>query len=61
MFRSGFPKVGGTAPVGAILVSWGALISEGAKGGDFKTLGNFKIFKFTLDILELQMKIKKKS
>ena len=34
--ETGFPKVGGgTAPLGAILVSWGAIITKGAKGGSF--------------------------
>ena len=46
--------MGGTAPLGAILVSLGAIISKGAKGGDFK------ILKLTLEIFELQMKSKKK-
>ena len=49
-------------PNGVILVSWGAIIiSKGAKGRDFKILGEFKTLKLTLDILELRMKSKKKS
>ena len=45
--------MGDVAPLGAILVSWGAIISKGAKGGE-------AILKFIQDILELQMKSKKK-
>ena len=40
--------------MGSIVVSWAEIISKGAIGGDFK------IVKLTLDILELQMKSKKK-
>ena len=32
-FKTGFPKLGRIAPLGAILVSWGAKICKGAKGG----------------------------
>ena len=39
--------------MGAILVSWGAIIGKGAKGRG-------AILKLILDILELQMKTKKK-
>ena len=40
--------------MGAILVSWGAIIGKGAKGRG-------AILKLILDILELQMKTKKKT
>ena len=43
---SGFPKRGRIAPKGAILVSWGAKICKGAKGGDFKILGSHNFFYF---------------
>ena len=60
-FKSGFPKVGSTAPLGAILVSWGVIISKGAILGGLKIiLGSKKILKLSLYILELQMKSKKK-
>ena len=54
-FRSGFPKVGETVLLGAILVSWGlgAIISKGGR--------RFKFLKLTLDILELKMKSTKTS
>ena len=32
-FSAGFPKVGGTDPLGAVLVSRWAIISKGAKRG----------------------------
>ena len=59
--RPGFPKVGGTAPWGDFS-KLGAIISKGAKGGggNFKILYDLKILKLTLDIVELQMKSKKK-
>ena len=34
-FKTGFPKLGRIAPLGAILVSWGAKICKGAKRGRF--------------------------
>ena len=55
MYRPGFTERG-ESPLGTILVSWWAIISKGAKGGR----GDFKTVKLTLDILELQMKSKKK-
>ena len=33
--KAGFPKVGRIAPLGAILVKWGAKTCKGAKGGRF--------------------------
>ena len=50
-FKAGFPKVGDITPLGAILVSRGALTSKGANGGDFTILGSHKIFTFYLIIL----------
>ena len=35
LITAGFPKVGRIAPLGAILVSWGAKTCKGAKGGRF--------------------------
>ena len=34
-YKPGFPKLGRIAPLGAILVSWGAKIRKGAKRGRF--------------------------
>ena len=52
MLQSKVSQSGRYRPKGVILVIWGAIL---VKGGDFK------IFKLTLDILELQMKSKKKN
>ena len=38
----------------------GTIVNKGAKGGDFKILGNLKTHKVTLDNLKLQIKNKKK-
>ena len=54
-FRTGFPKVGQVVPLGAITDTQGATSSKGVRGG---LLGHN--FNLTLDILELQMKSKKK-
>ena len=53
---SGFSKRGRIAPKGAILVSWGAKICKGAKGGrklikgqkggDFEILNSHKFYSF---------------
>ena len=51
MLQSKVSQSGRYRPKGVILVIWGAIL---VKGGDFK------IFKLTLDILELQMKSKNK-
>ena len=53
--RTGLPKRELIAPLGEILVSWGAIISLGGAGKFF-----FALNELIQDILELQMKSKKK-
>ena len=59
---SGFPKVGGTVPLGAILVSREITTSKGAKGGggDFKISCSHKVFYFLACywILDPEVKLK---
>ena len=54
-FKSGFPKVGQAAPLVAMTDSQGAMSSKWVRGGPLGL--NLKL---TLDIIELQMKSKKK-
>ena len=55
--------MGGTSPLGVNFMKLGVITSKGAEEGgwaNLEVLDNYKIFKLTLDILELQMMSKKR-